>query len=218
MCQTRGASPCDPVFAACDVPEISRAVDNLLINAIEARALLAERSPCTPSKQKKSSLIRIEDEGLGVDASVVSVFSSRLSLVARRERGSAWPSCARSHAPTAGKRDTSQRRKVQPSRSSSHGNHLIVDDDTAMRESLSETLADLGHQPVAKEGGQAALDYLRTKTVDAVLLDLRMPGLDGIEVLTRIQTLSSRRLSSCSPLSRRPPIPSKPCALVPSII
>ncbi|RUP10756.1 sigma-54 dependent transcriptional regulator [Hyphomicrobium sp.] len=65
---------------------------------------------------------------------------------------------------------------------------LIVDDDAAMRESLAETITDLGHGTVAKESGQAALDYLRTKRVDAVLLDLRMPGMDGIEVLKRIQT------------------------------
>lgn len=65
---------------------------------------------------------------------------------------------------------------------------LIVDDDAAMRDSLAETITDLGHRAVAKENGQAALDFLRTKLVDAVLLDLRMPGLDGIEVLKRIQT------------------------------
>ena len=64
---------------------------------------------------------------------------------------------------------------------------LIVDDDAAMRDSLAETVADLGHVPVTKASGQLALDHLRGQTVDAVLLDLRMPGLDGIEVLTRIQ-------------------------------
>jgi DNA-binding NtrC family response regulator len=66
---------------------------------------------------------------------------------------------------------------------------LIVDDDAAMRDSLAETIGDLGYRAVAKEHGQAALDFLRTKPVDAVLLDLRMPGLDGIEVLKRIQTI-----------------------------
>lgn len=65
---------------------------------------------------------------------------------------------------------------------------LIVDDDAAMRDGLVETITDLGHHAVAKESGQAALDFLRTKPVDGVLLDLRMPGLDGIEVLKRIQT------------------------------
>jgi two-component system NtrC family response regulator len=65
---------------------------------------------------------------------------------------------------------------------------LIVDDDAAMRDSLAETISDLGHVAVAKPSGQAALDHLRSNTVEAVLLDLRMPGLDGIEVLRQIQS------------------------------
>ena len=68
---------------------------------------------------------------------------------------------------------------------------LIVDDDAAMRDSLAETITDLGYAAVAKESGTAALDYLRTRPVDAVLLDLRMPGLDGIEVLKRIQSIAA---------------------------
>ncbi len=64
---------------------------------------------------------------------------------------------------------------------------LTIDDDVAMRDSLAETLADLGHLPVTKASGQLGLDHLRSHIVDAVLLDLRMPGLDGIEVLNRIQ-------------------------------
>jgi DNA-binding NtrC family response regulator len=64
---------------------------------------------------------------------------------------------------------------------------LIVDDDAAMRDSLAETVADLGHNPVTVASGQLALERVREVNIDAVLLDLRMPGLDGIEVLKRIQ-------------------------------
>lgn len=68
---------------------------------------------------------------------------------------------------------------------------LIVDDDAAMRDSLAETVVDLGHTPVTKASGRLALDHLRTHAVDAVLLDLRMPGLDGMEVLAQIQSIAS---------------------------
>jgi DNA-binding NtrC family response regulator len=64
---------------------------------------------------------------------------------------------------------------------------LIVDDDIAIREALSEALADLGHAPYAVADGAAALDWLGQHHADAVLLDLRMPGLDGMEVLRRIR-------------------------------
>ncbi|NPD65734.1 sigma-54-dependent Fis family transcriptional regulator [Lichenicola cladoniae] len=64
---------------------------------------------------------------------------------------------------------------------------LIVDDDAALREGVAETLSDLGHVPLEAADGQAALATLAEHAVDAVLLDLRMPGLDGIEVLARIR-------------------------------
>lgn len=64
---------------------------------------------------------------------------------------------------------------------------LIVDDDDALREGLAETIADLGHKPLAASDGPTALTMLATRTVHAVLLDLRMPGLDGLEVLKRIR-------------------------------
>jgi two-component system NtrC family response regulator len=64
---------------------------------------------------------------------------------------------------------------------------LIVDDDIAIREALSEALTDLGHTPWAVADGAAALSWLAQHRADAVLLDLRMPGLDGMEVLRRIR-------------------------------
>jgi DNA-binding NtrC family response regulator len=64
---------------------------------------------------------------------------------------------------------------------------LIVDDDPAIREALAEALTDLGHTTTCAADGTAALSWLERHRADAVLLDLRMPGLDGMEVLRRIR-------------------------------
>ena len=73
---------------------------------------------------------------------------------------------------------------------------LIVDDDAAFRESLAETLADLGHQTVEAADGEAGLRTAQQSRFDAVFLDHRMPGLDGL------QTLSALRAK----LARLPPV------------
>jgi DNA-binding NtrC family response regulator len=65
---------------------------------------------------------------------------------------------------------------------------LIVDDDAGLRDGLAEAVGDLRHQPRTAATGRDALVHLDQESVDAVLLDLRMPGgIDGIEVLRRIR-------------------------------
>jgi DNA-binding NtrC family response regulator len=65
---------------------------------------------------------------------------------------------------------------------------LIVDDDAALRQAIATTLDDLGHQPHQAADGEAALAWLSSSRADAVLLDLRMPGMNGMEVLRCIRT------------------------------
>jgi DNA-binding NtrC family response regulator len=65
---------------------------------------------------------------------------------------------------------------------------LIVDDDAALRDSLAETVHDLGYQARLATSGREALGILASDKVQGVLLDLRMPGgMDGIELLRRIR-------------------------------
>jgi DNA-binding NtrC family response regulator len=64
---------------------------------------------------------------------------------------------------------------------------LIVDDDADFRESLSETLEDLGHVPIVVPSGAAALRVLAQEPIDAVIVDYRMPDMDGIELLKAIR-------------------------------
>ena len=66
---------------------------------------------------------------------------------------------------------------------------LIIDDDAAVRDGLHETLADQRYDVLSASTGIEGLEHFKARKIDAVLLDLRMPGLDGIEVLRRIQGL-----------------------------
>src|SRR6516225_4225585 len=65
---------------------------------------------------------------------------------------------------------------------------LVVDDDQGVRESFRLILED--HYDIADvPDGPSALDVVRTSAVDLVLLDIRLPGMDGIEVLERIKAV-----------------------------
>jgi two-component system NtrC family response regulator len=65
---------------------------------------------------------------------------------------------------------------------------LIVDDDAAFRESLAETVAGFGHTVEEAASGQAALDRLQDRSIDLIMMDVRMPGLNGLEVLQRVRS------------------------------
>ena len=64
---------------------------------------------------------------------------------------------------------------------------LVVDDDANNRDVLEQELDLLGHRARAVADGREALAALEHGAFDAVLLDVMMPGLDGIEVLRRIR-------------------------------
>lgn len=66
---------------------------------------------------------------------------------------------------------------------------LVVDDLEANRIVAAGLLNSLGHRPHAVPGGAQALEALRLGCYDAVLMDLHMPGLGGMEVFRRIRNL-----------------------------
>jgi DNA-binding NtrC family response regulator len=68
---------------------------------------------------------------------------------------------------------------------------LIVDDDAALRDTLREALTDFGHEARLADSAAAALALLSHTRIDAALIDLRMPGMDGLELLARIRGLPS---------------------------
>ena len=64
---------------------------------------------------------------------------------------------------------------------------LVVDDEEHVRRVLSLMLAGEGYQVVTAAGGREALERFQDEVFDLVILDLRMPDLDGLEVLSRLR-------------------------------
>jgi len=66
-------------------------------------------------------------------------------------------------------------------------NILIVDDEAGIRESLGGALADEGYSTLSVESGEACLNLLGKNSFDVVLLDIWLPGIDGLETLEKIR-------------------------------
>jgi two-component system NtrC family response regulator len=64
---------------------------------------------------------------------------------------------------------------------------LIVDDDAAMREGLAEALVDMGHRALEAPDGEIALGIAARERLDAALLDLRIPRMDGLQILRQLR-------------------------------
>jgi DNA-binding response OmpR family regulator len=67
---------------------------------------------------------------------------------------------------------------------------LVVDDEPVTRQSLTDILRLEGYNVSSVPNGEAAVDYIRMHSVDLMLLDLRMPGMSGLEVIKVMSQMS----------------------------
>jgi two-component system, OmpR family, KDP operon response regulator KdpE len=67
---------------------------------------------------------------------------------------------------------------------------LLVDDDPAFRQALRMSLKSSGYSTEAVRNAEEALEYVRGRPIDIVLLDINMPGLGGIEACRRIRAVA----------------------------
>jgi len=70
------------------------------------------------------------------------------------------------------------------------GKVLVVDDEEVTRQSLADILKLEGCQVCTAADGATALDWLQQEPFDLILLDLKMPGMDGLEVMRRATKIS----------------------------
>jgi len=73
---------------------------------------------------------------------------------------------------------------------------LIVEDEVTVARQIASALTEAGHDPKAVHDGETALEEVRKTPFDLIVLDIRLPGVDGFKVLQRLRTqhLASRVL------------------------
>jgi len=71
---------------------------------------------------------------------------------------------------------------------------LVVDDDEVMRDTLSDVLKKRGYEVSLATSGSGALSAIKKTIIDLVLLDMKLPDIDGLEVLRRIKEFDTEIL------------------------
>src|SRR3989304_4237591 len=77
--------------------------------------------------------------------------------------------------------------QVEHRKASSEGRVLVVDDEAANRELISDILADEGYDVVTAQDGLDALNQLAVPLPDVIISDLRMPRMSGVEFLAVVR-------------------------------
>jgi two-component system, NtrC family, response regulator HydG len=72
---------------------------------------------------------------------------------------------------------------------------LIVDDEQDTCANLSDILTDLGYEVDTANDGFAALELIKKRPYEVALLDLRMPGMDGLELYRRMREISAETVA-----------------------
>lgn len=81
-----------------------------------------------------------------------------------------------------------------------HGLVLVVEDNEFNRRLLKDNLTSWGQEVLLAEDGLQALQLLEQQRFDLILLDIRMPGIDGIEVATRLRRQEQERSERAVPI------------------
>lgn len=70
-------------------------------------------------------------------------------------------------------------------------NILVIDDDEAIRKSFILALEDMPHHVDTAESGEKGIEKVKTTTYDLVFLDLKMPGLNGVQTLRQLRQMDA---------------------------
>jgi CheY-like chemotaxis protein len=71
-------------------------------------------------------------------------------------------------------------------------NVLVVDDDDGIRETMGDILKEMGAHVMLASDGYIAIEITKKEPVDLIMMDLRMPGMDGLQTSMNIRSLQPK--------------------------
>lgn len=80
---------------------------------------------------------------------------------------------------------------------------LLVDDDVFLRDMYATKFAETGDSVTGVQSGAEALQYIAKDFFDVIIMDMVMPGMTGVELLTAIKSVESAQKSKCIVLSNQ---------------
>ena len=203
------APPVAPVRAR--APEIRELLLNLVFNAIDAMEDKGGRLTLQVREVDEQVQLSVSDQGSGISDEVRSrIFEPFFTTKGKNGSGLGLSMCwriAQQHGGTlqvesrvnegttftltlpAESREVALAEHAQSEGQTQPRRVLLIDDQPDVRESVSEMLKALGHTVRAAADGRAGLQLAEEGTFDVVVTDLRMPGMDGLEVAKRVRAL-----------------------------
>lgn len=124
--------------------------------------------------------------GLAICTKLVDLMEGSLAVVSAVGQGSTF-TVTLPAVPAKSAKAAEQVKEIAPAERSM--TVLVVDDEPVTREVAQIMITRAGHKALAAESGEAALDLLAQRPADLVLLDMQMPGLDGIETADAIRAM-----------------------------
>src|SRR6476620_10311731 len=85
---------------------------------------------------------------------------------------------------------TTQLQKAPPKTTQAPARVLVVDDERSMRELLSIVLRRDGYDVLSAEDGAAAVELLKLERVDILITDIRMPQMNGVDLLREAKRIA----------------------------
>ena len=179
-----------------DFREFHASVRELSGQIITAAGRVSKKSGALKDEVFRSDLARITaaaQKTTEITTDLLTPSDTRVSPVRTETHGrdARATTVALSAPALAGPLDVLRRPTDQPNpelqTTKSGGIILVVDDLEENRELLNRRLSRLGYSVQLAENGESALQFIAANPVDLVLLDILMPGVDGIEVLRRLK-------------------------------